>query len=281
MSSVKTYILAPNFQYKTSGPVQIGNIIANPLQPARYLSSLDEDKTPEIESITEYDHEIVREQGRTIGVSFWAQFLQSISTNVDINRRKDLLREYNIAELETRYLRSEPLDDDAELSRRLAEPRVQSAIQAGRFGRQPVYMITGLKIARGLNVRTASDKAIGGGVGVTVPATESVSIGGGLTNERRSGISDAFTGGEEAIIFAYQLHKIAYRVRKQNFSTGIFESEAAFLHDEDGALDEHEGFCVGIATAEGLETDGVSLETHGMVDGEGARYECILAKSAS
>ncbi|KAF5662960.1 hypothetical protein FHETE_7705 [Fusarium heterosporum] len=281
MSSVKTYILAPNFQYKLSGPIQIGNIIANPFQPARYLSSLSEEKSPEVESITEYDHEIVREEGRSIGVGFWAQFLQSINANVDINRRKDLLREYNVAELETRYMRSEPMDDDIELSQRLAEPRVQSAIHAGRFGRQPVYMITGLKIARGLSVRTASDKAIGGGVGATVPVTESISIGGAITNERRSGISDAFTGGEEAIIFAYQLHKITYRVRKQNFSTGIFESEAAFLHDGDEPSDDSEGFGVGMATTMGLETDGITLETHEMVDAERVRYECISAKGAA
>ncbi|KAF9766904.1 hypothetical protein IL306_000595 [Fusarium sp. DS 682] len=271
---------SPNFQYKLSGPIQIGNIIADPFQPARVLSSLREDKAPDIESITEHDHELAREQGRSIGISFWAQFLQCIGANVDMNQSKDILREYNIAELETRYLRNEPLDDDVELTQRLAEPRVQSAIQAGLFGRQPVYMITGLKIARGLSVRTASNKAIGGGVGSTVPVTESVSIGGGMTSERRSGISDSFTGGEEAIIFAYQLHKITYRVRKQSFNTSIFESKAAFLHDEDETTDDSEGFSVDMATIQGLETYGMSLETHELVDDGGAHYTCISAKDA-
>ncbi|KAF4954706.1 hypothetical protein FSARC_12036 [Fusarium sarcochroum] len=278
MAAVRTYILAPNFQYKPSGPIQIGNIIADPFQPARALSNLPEHKAPDIETITEYAHELTQERGHSIGIGFWAQFLQSIGANVSVDHGKDILQEYSIEELETRYMRNEPLDNDADLAQRLAEPRVQTAIKAGVFGNQPVYMITGVKIARGLSVRTALSRTIGGGLGSTMPVVESVSVGGEITTERRNGITNSFAAGEEAIVFAYQLHKISRRGRKQNITTGVFESSAAFLHG-DVESNKKADVSVRLATIDDLRNEDLVLEACELVDDDGVRCACISAKN--
>jgi hypothetical protein len=282
MAATRTYILTPNFHYKPSGPIQIGNIIADPFYPAKALSTIPADQPPVIESVIEYNHELSKEKCRSVGVGFWAQFLQSIGANVNMESGRGILQEYSIEELETRYLRDEPLDDDADLLARVAEPKVQAAIKAGLFGRQPVYMITGLKVARGLSVRTELNKKIGGGIGSTVPVAESVSVGGEVAAERREGIASSFTAGEEAVVFAYQLHKIRLHGRKKNATVGVFESEAAFLHDDEEVYgDEKEVMSVGLSTFDTLvedEDEDVCIESGELLDDDGSRYVCVSVK---
>lgn len=285
---MKTYILAPNFQYKPSGPIQLGNIIADPFRPTKPLSTLPEDETdnkPAIESVLEYDHEIAREEGRAVGISFWTHFLAHIGADVDLTRGRDTLQQYSIAQLETRYLRDEPLDDDADLARRLREPRVQAAVNAGLFGRRPVYLVTGLKIARGFSLHTQLRRSVGSGIGAEAPVVSLVSTGVRVGSERRDGFTNSFTAGDEAIVFAYQLHKIRPPGRKQGAVVDVFRSEAAFLHDDDDDDGEqhagmaHEGISIAVATADALiddEIEAVSLERTELIDEEtGALYECL------
>lgn len=282
---MKTYILAPNFQYKPSGPIQIGNIIADPFRPSKPLSTPAEADKPVIESVLEYSHEITKEEGRSVGVSFWTNFLTHIGTGVDVTRGSDSLQQYSISELETQYLRDEPLDDDADISRRLKEPRVQSAINAGLFGKRPVYMVTGLKIARGFSLRTKLSKIIGGGIEAEAPIVTFVSTGVRVTNERRDGIANSFTASSEAIVFAYQLHKIQPRSRKQTTVVDIFQSESAFLHDDDeeGTDAESEEISIEMATDATLiddEDEAVLIKKTELVDeGTGVTYNCLTIKS--
>lgn len=283
---MKTYILAPNFQYKPSGPIQLGNIIADPFYPTKPLSTLPEDVKPPIESVLEYNHEISKEEGRTVGISFWTHFLAHVGADVDLTRGRDTLQQYSITQLETRYLRDEPLDDDADLARRLREPRVQAAVSAGLFGRRPVYLVTGLKIARGFSLQTQLRRSVGSGIGAEVPVVNLVSTGVRVNNERRDGFTNSFTASDEAIVFAYQLHKIRPPGRKQGPVVDVFRSEAAFLHDDDddeqNAGMDHEGMSIGVATADALmddEIEAISLERTELVDEEtGALYECLKIK---
>lgn len=283
---MKTYILAPNFQYKPSGPIQIGNIIADPFYPAKPLSIPAEGESPAIESVLEHSHELVREKGHSVSVGFWATFLQSIGANINVARGTDMVEEYSITELETRYVRDEPLDDDVHLARRLREPRVQTAINAGLFGRRPVYLITGIKIARGLSLRTQLSRRVGSGIGSTLPVTEGISAGAEVSSERRDGTSSSFTAGEEAIVFAYQLHKICPRGAKRNATIGVYRLPAAFLHDDDEETADVGGQQVSIdlATAETLledEDDDMEFEKIELIDdGSRTRYHCLFLKEA-
>ncbi|KAK7947104.1 uncharacterized protein PG986_011425 [Apiospora aurea] len=94
MAQIKTYLLAPNFTYKPSGPIQLGSIITNPLRPAKVLSTLDHASAePAAETVIEHDHELSQGRGRSVRAGLWAQFLQTVSA------------EYQIDRLGTRYLR--------------------------------------------------------------------------------------------------------------------------------------------------------------------------------
>ncbi|KAK9422907.1 hypothetical protein SUNI508_04574 [Seiridium unicorne] len=185
-------------------------------------------------------------------------------------------------DLETRYLNDEPPDDDPNIAIRLSEPKVRATIQAGLFGKQPVYMITGVKIARGLAVRNERSTRVGGGPGSTLPVMESVSVGGELRGERRDAKANAFKGGKEDIVFAYQLHVIRLKGRKKNMVVGVFESEAALLHGEEvpSGLDV-EGATIGMATAEEIreisDDEDTGIETCEVLDADGLKCVCIVA----
>lgn len=281
MASVKTYILAPNLQYKPSGPIQICSIIADPLRPTKALSTLPREALPPIETVTEYNHELSGEKGHLMSMGFWAQFLSTVGSDARLERNVNHVQRYDIDELETRYLRDELSDDDADLARRLAEPKVQAAIKAGLFGNQPVYMITGVKIARGLTVRTEQFTQLGGGFGTTVPVTESMSVGGQVKGERRDNEVSAFRAGKEDIVFAYQLHAIRKKGRKKEIKVGVFESEAALLHGEDGLGDlDVQGVSISTVNANDLrevdEDNEVTIETRELIGANGSRYIYLL-----
>ncbi|POR33999.1 Uncharacterized protein TPAR_05801 [Tolypocladium paradoxum] len=126
-------ILAPNFQYKPSDPIQTGNIIPDP---------------PAVESTAEHGHELSRQQKRAASAGTWVTFLQYVGASAKLEGGEDALRECAMDRLETRYLRDEPLGDDA-----------------GLFGRRPVYMVMGVKMARGLRVPMAVGRGRGDGAG--------------------------------------------------------------------------------------------------------------------
>lgn len=280
MASVKTYILAPNFGYKPSGAIQIGNIIADPLRPAKALSALEPDAIPPIEIITETNHELHDEKGRVFSTGFWGQFLSTVGGDVSVERDVKVSKRYEIAELETRYLRDEPCDNDADLTRRLDEPKVRAAIKAGLFGAQPVYLVTGVKIARGLDVRTEHSKKLGGGLGSTVPGMEGRSVGGEIRGERRDNKVSAFTGGSEDIVFAYQLHIIKQKGRRKGTKAGVFESEAALLHGEDDLSNETSpcDITIGVLDADELRKDDeLTIDAHELTDVDGSTCVCISA----
>ncbi|KAK1761839.1 hypothetical protein QBC33DRAFT_462612 [Phialemonium atrogriseum] len=286
MATVRTYILAPNFQYKPSGPIQIGNIIADPFRPTKPLSTLPADgPRPPTSTITERDHELSRSKGHAFSAGIWAHFLSSVGGGVSADHGRDSVREFSIDELVTRYLRDEPADDDAELMRRLAEPRVRAAVKAGLFGRQPVYLISGVKIARGLSVRSELRRTVGGGVGVTVPVTAGVSVGGEVKGERRDGIASSFRAVED-VVFAYQVHVVRVKGRRMDAAVvDVFESDAAFLHGEEEGGEGHEGVAVsvGLAGVEDLregedEDSNVVIDSCEFVDADGVSCLCITAK---
>lgn len=280
MASVKTYILAPNFGYKPSGAIQIGNIIADPLRPGKALSALGPEAMPPIETITETNHELQDEKGRMFKTGFWGQFLSTVGGDASIERDVKVSKRYDIAELETRSLRDEPCDNDPDLARRLDEPKVRAAIKAGLFGTQPVYLVTEVKNARGLSGRTEHSKKLGGGLGTTVPVTEGRSIGGEMRGEWRDTKVSAFTGGREDIVFAYQLHIIKQKGRKKGTKVGVFESEAALLHGEDdpGSETSPSDITVGVLDADELrKDDGLAIDARELTDVDGSTCVCISA----
>ncbi|TFB05984.1 hypothetical protein CCMA1212_001831 [Trichoderma ghanense] len=142
---LKTYLLAPNFTFEPDGPIRIGNIIADPFYPLKPLS------TPAVPPLTathtDFDCHFSRDSAKSFQGSVWAKFLQNANGNLGRKVGKDVLLEYTIESLETIRMKEDPSDDEA--MKRVREPKVEAAVKAGLSGAAPVFMITGLKVAKG------------------------------------------------------------------------------------------------------------------------------------
>ncbi|KID81236.1 hypothetical protein MGU_11388 [Metarhizium guizhouense ARSEF 977] len=251
MASTPTYFLAPNFEHKlSSSPIQLGVLLADPLKPTKPLSTPS--SPPEFDSIVQTSYAISRTSDNAVNTGVHATFLSFAGASVNSANNFNVIQSFDINTLETRRLKSEPQDDDEDLLACLQEPKVQAAIRGGLYGARPIYMISGLKIARGLSVQREESKSTRGSVGGTVPIVEGISAGAEIGGEKRFGTSTTFKmAPEEDIIFAYQVHKIKPTSRKvTSASVNVHEASAAFLHGND----EHSGF-------KGLEVVSVSADS--------------------
>jgi hypothetical protein len=229
-----TYLLTPNFTFKPhTGPIALGSIIADPFRPHRVLSAIDSQtlaqRYPKIETCTESPRSIKREAGRDIGVSVWAHVLHSAGVSLSGQHARRVSSEYRIDSLDTEYFLEDP--DQAEIEQRVAAPRVRAAMMPPGFGfPQPVYMVTGVKIAKGLSVITETAKKISTGAENYIPTKPLPSLG--AADFRAAAITTSADSWktEEDVVFAYQLLKIELKGWKsRTLSFDEFRPKAAFL----------------------------------------------------
>ncbi|KAL3293073.1 carbohydrate-binding-like protein [Colletotrichum asianum] len=278
----KTYILTPGYHYGPEGLIQIGSIIANPFQPAKPLSKLT--VTPAIETVYHHNLEATCDTGRSVKLSLWANILDSAGVDMGASRSRNAVESLAVKRLETRYLAQEPVDDDPELMDRLKEPRVQAAIKSGLFGRSPVYLISGVKIARGLVVRSDRGRTTGGSLTATAPAAQAigVDIGASIEGEKSRGKGSSFEVDDQEIVVAYQVHIIkTKRWSKEGATADIFESDAAFLHNDE-ITEDNDNFEVSTgevqALAEAAREMEIGIEIEKGLRPNNGGFVCIQAR---
>lgn len=231
--ALKTYILPPNLTTHPGGAFTIGSIIAEPLRPSKSISK----PAQPLKTVThsELESELSHSSGTALSGSVWAQFLQVASVKVGGRTASELRSSFTIDRLETISLEEDPSDDYA--AQRAAEPRVRAAMNAGMLGRAPVYMISGIKVAKGF--RWESEKTRGNGVeaGASVPINEEVSVGAEVSAEKNSSYRFA-SRTEDDVVFAYQLHVIFDKGwRKRATAAELYVPKGGLL----GKKDEKDG----------------------------------------
>jgi hypothetical protein len=139
--------------------------------------------------------------------------------------------------IETSFLKSVPSDE--EISERVKAPRVRNAIKSGIFGSQPLYMISGVKIARGLSTSKEVTANQGANVGGSMPISAEVSLGADVKVSTRNTEREAFRA-EGDRVFAYQLVKIAEKGwKKKTVTVDDYYPKAAYLNND--SEDEDDG----------------------------------------
>lgn len=132
--------------------------------------------------------------------------------------------------LEAVYFRHDPTEE--EVAERIKAKKVQAAIKAGLFGSQPVYMITGLRIAKGFRLSSEVASKREGSVGASMPVVDQVSLGGDISLSGKKAVEESFSLGND-VVFAYQLHVIAQKGwREKRVQVDVYAPKAAFLNDE-------------------------------------------------
>lgn len=234
MASKKTYLLAPNFTFQPDGPLRLGSVIADPFRPTKPLSTIP--ALPDTITHTELERTISRGNSRSLHSSIWAQFLQTASANIGVGVSKDVLTQYTMDSLETVYFQSDPTD--AEAMEYARDGKVRAAMKAGIFGTQPVYMVTGLKIAKGFRLVSEIASTREGNVGASAPVVDQVSLGAKVGFSKGKTVEESLVAGSD-IVFAYQLHVIAEKGwRHKRVEADLYEPKSAFLGHEEESVEE-------------------------------------------
>ncbi|KAM0244884.1 hypothetical protein ACHAQJ_010699 [Trichoderma viride] len=296
MAQQLTYLLAPSFRFKPgTGPIALGNIIADPLRPHRALTTVEAEtlkrEYPRVETITDHNRNMTRSNSLNFSTAVWSQFLQKISAKMSCERGANLQTAYTMGALETAYFVTDPPLDVIEM--RLKAPRVQAVIKSSSIPgfRHPVYMVTGLMVARGFAVVQergkirACEVAVGGHI---ASPTGDIGLGANTASSSIARESDMWRTGED-IVFAYQLLKIEIKGwRGTRIEFDELRHKAAYLSKDDSDLDsESDGedtedeikgqVTVCVAGVDNLPLS--SLEEINLVEVEGSKHgiTCISA----
>ncbi|KAG8674144.1 hypothetical protein FPOAC2_00120 [Fusarium poae] len=231
---IPTYILAPSFNYHPDTSICIGDIVQYPEDPTKPLSSIPKAKLEKlVTSHFDYDNELSNQNTQSLRGSVWANFLEYASARTGSGAADESLDEYTIRRLETIYFIKQPTDKEA--AERVKEDLVQAAVNSGILGKKPVFMITGLKVARGFQWTSKANSTKNVDGEVAAKFTPDVGAGTEYDYSRGNTVEKSSRTGQD-IIFAYQLHIITHKGwwlgAKKHVDITLYKAPAAFLSDD-------------------------------------------------
>jgi len=214
MSTTKTYLLVPHHDFSAEGPLVLGSIIADPSDPGEILH--DED-TVEItssgnRSTHKYDWDQIFDLTDRGQIGVWARFVNSwLGGNLGGSVDTKAFKHYRIEHLET--VDFSPSQDYVENS--IRKSSVKAYLEGSRYT-LPVYMVTGLKLARGPGSQVISRKyavreghANVGISGFTMPGGAVTFDAGDMSIHQVRNEENSFRGSD--FVVAYRLSKITVR----------------------------------------------------------------------
>ncbi|KAH8686383.1 hypothetical protein BGZ61DRAFT_393034 [Ilyonectria robusta] len=249
MSNVQnpTYFLAPNWTFPPNGRIAIGNIIRNPLKPHLPISKADQNKLS-INVSTEINFRLSLDTKNNKHLSIWGAFLEKLSLKNIANRERVKNGQFSITSLDTKYLSEDPTAE--EIKSRCNQPEVREYMKLDSILCSPVYMVTGVKIAKGFKFEGQAAVSDGFESNIRTEVAPEVSAGAGTGSLEQRRVGTGFEADGD-IIFAYQVMKIKPKgwTKEKKFATMEYQHYQAFLAAEEKKHKEVEG-----------ETEQISLE---------------------
>lgn len=234
MSSVQnpTYLLAPNWSFRPNGRIALGNVVVDPFRPHRTVLKADPNKPLPTDETTEKNWKLSLETATNFNVSLWTKFLEKIDVAASAHRERIKNGHFTMKELVTVALKDDP--SDKEISALCNDPNVKEFMKLDSVLCKPVYMITGLKIAKKFALKGENSKDDGVDVEGGGEVAPEASSGGKVEASKKKKISDEFES-ENDIIFAYQLLKIKPKgwTRNKKIEVTEFQAKEALLADEE------------------------------------------------
>ncbi|KAH7130964.1 hypothetical protein EDB81DRAFT_845584 [Dactylonectria macrodidyma] len=248
--SKKTWFLPPDFTLLPDGEIRLGMVLKYPDRPTLALASLDPTETPMIDlpavtSIVETNRSYsTRSRGSTsLNLLTKLMDLASASGSADISRYRDL--SFGNVDHEIRSF-SHELKPEA-LVAVLQLDSVNEFINGGPYGRwrkRPVYVISGLRVAKkSFSVTKTADSTTSTAGNMSVSGNMSgtpimLGGGGGVTIANEEYLADGYNTAP-GIVFAYRLHMICPK-SNGTAESEIFSDTAAFMTGEGGNEDYEE-----------------------------------------
>jgi hypothetical protein len=259
-----TWFLPPDFTFTSEGPIKLGTVLAHPARPTLVLASLSSDSSitlPKESTIVEPNHSHEKSASRSVSVNIWAKFFEIASVSAKTEARGQTIKSYGTVDHEIHSF-TDPFTPPT-VTAITALPDIKKHIDSGIFGKKPVYIVTGLRIAKqSFTVKQEVASNLSGEIsgsgslaGVTVP----VEVNTGLSGSRERKTMDSYDTAP-GIVFAYRLFII--RTKRAGVEVELFSDKGAFLTGD--STDVEQPFIVAEATKEEIEEDleePVSFET--------------------
>ncbi|KAG5771964.1 hypothetical protein H9Q72_001698 [Fusarium xylarioides] len=204
--SALIYIRAPNLDYEPDKAIRLGHIWKHPMDPGSFCGPpLPIPEDMETNHTFKAPWYIGKGRANSGSLWIWANFLQAVGvtaeSNFDWNNAKDV--SHTCERLDTYSI--EPTDDYVKES-------VKAVAAEAVKRRQRLFMVTGVKIARGAVGSISSSRRVGGGARVGFGGESfGVPFDGGPQFNISRDIYDEETYGESSdFVFAYRIRRIIY-----------------------------------------------------------------------
>ncbi len=150
----------------------------------------------------------------------------------------EVWKQYRISTMETSYF----YPTEEEITERARNTKVKQVLESGVFG-SSVYMVAGIKIARGFVATSKNDggHSVSTKVDADLSLVNGVPVGVGAKIHSKSSESEHIAlKVEQDIVFAYQLREIVQKGRKENvvIKPKEYLPKAAFLNHGQEAAEE-------------------------------------------
>ncbi|KAH7153362.1 hypothetical protein EDB81DRAFT_791250 [Dactylonectria macrodidyma] len=235
MSNAKrpTYLLSPNWTFRPGGKIAIGNVIVDPLQPHRAIIKPDPQNPMPIETATERNWQLSIKNNRKLDLSLWATFAENIGVKFGTTQAHIKDEQYRMASLDTESLQDDPSD---EYIKALCNgPKVKEYMRLDSLLCKPIYIVTGLKIAKGFSLTATNDQSVNFTVKAGLEHVTGSALAAGTGSQLSSHVSAHFESDND-IIFAYQLMVIKPKgwTKDKKFVATDFLKHALLTNETNG-----------------------------------------------
>ncbi|KND89142.1 hypothetical protein TOPH_06217 [Tolypocladium ophioglossoides CBS 100239] len=266
---------AASHTFRPGGRIANGNVIVDPLLPHRVLVGPDPHKPLLTETATEKNWQLCLETKRGLSFSIWAIFLEKISVKAGPSHMRVKNGQFTMQSLETQSLRDEPSDEY--IAALCGNPKVKEFLRLDSLLFRPVYVVTGLKIAKGFRLSGTEKHESSLTAKASAEVALEVSLGTGADSSSSVSISNQFESGND-IIFAYQLMMIKPKgwTKEMKLVTSDFRKHA-LLSDHGHEPEKEVEAERGVLAPNDLEDSdgGVRLVN---LEGDGAEGVCVVYK---
>ncbi|KAF4447057.1 hypothetical protein F53441_9356 [Fusarium austroafricanum] len=241
MSNVQnpTYFLAPNWNFPPGGRIAIGNIIRNPLKPHLFLTKADPNNPQPTTSSLEKNWRLSVHTAAAKSLSIWGVFLDKISLKTTAQQERINNGRFTMDSLETIYLSDDP--SPGQVKARCNDPLVKDFMRLDSIFCSPVYMVTGIKVAKGFKLEGEKSSSTSLEMEGSGEVSQEVSLGAGAKMAKLDKVADEFESAGD-IVFAYQLMKIKPKgwTKEKTLETSEYQTRQSFLKDGDNIEEEAE-----------------------------------------
>ncbi|KAB8213017.1 hypothetical protein BDV33DRAFT_210611 [Aspergillus novoparasiticus] len=229
--AAKTWFLTPGTTFTPDGIIRLGAIIADFKRPTLILLEPDANPAlnlPPVQVLHEQNHVHSRNISSSVSVKIWAKFLDLVSPSVRLELASRKMLEYGATDHEVHQFKKSFTSET--LTAIISQPAVRQYINSGLYGKRPIYIISGLRVAKtGMAVAVEKGYTRGGGVEGSGPlaGTVPVEVGMDVHGERKMDNTDSWVTAP-GVVFAYRLNIIREK-KSGNRESEIFSHRTAFM----------------------------------------------------